>query len=339
MKKMLSMILAAVLLFTLGGVGALAADAEEMVGTYTLTAFDDGSGTDSEAMMEAMQALGLSATLEIREDGSAVLDLFGTEMELEFDFDAETATAEGDAVPFTYEDGVLEISAEGASMTFTQGDVQKKNGKLTFDYYVLDHYVDSGDEMTYDEGEELPYLYLFSDGSAIIYVEQETTSLVFDFDEMTASLASGEGIVLPVSLEDGMLTLWAEEVGDEENYIAIRQEDPGWAGPYVIYEISMEDLEDTGDDIDAMAAIASFITLTIDEDGVGTLSIFGETTSMTFDFDEMVVTDEEGDSEIPFTYENGVLTIAQEDEYMSFKRILSEEAAEELALALEESEF
>ena len=339
MKKILSLILAAALLFALGGTGALAVDAEEIVGTYTLTGFDDGE-TDSEAMMEALQALGMSATLEIREDGSAVLDLFGSTMELEFDFEAETATAEGDAVPFTFEDGVLEISSDGASMTFTQGESAKKSGKLTFDYYVLDHYVDSGDEMVLGEDEEVPFLYVFSDGSAIIYIEEETMSLTFDFDEMTARLASGEGIELPVSQEDGMLTLWAEEVGDEENYVSFRLADPGWAGPYAMYDISTEDLQDPSEEeLNAMSAIASFITLTIDEDGVGTLSIFGEATSMTFDFDEMTVTDEEGDTEIPFTYENGVLTLSQEDEFMSFKRILSEEAAEELALALEESEF
>ena len=76
MKKVLSLLLAAVLLCGLCGVSALAEGEADIFGSYTLIdMLDSSSDEDMTEAIQAMAALGMSATLTVNEDGSALIHL------------------------------------------------------------------------------------------------------------------------------------------------------------------------------------------------------------------------------------------------------------------------
>lgn len=330
MKKVWSILLVLVLVFTLS-VGALAADEDEIPGTYSLSNMDDGSGKDMSSAIAAMAAMGMAASLDVHEDGSADFDLFGETMELQFDFENKTVSFEDESLDYTFEDGILTFGNEEGAFIFTRGELELKESNTTFDYYVMEEFMDSGEPGEFEEG-DIPELILFHNGNAILSVEGEEVEMIFDFEEMTAALADGDGETLPFTLEDDLLILRAEE-GDEDNYIVFRQADPGYVGPYIITELYSEEDGDLSEELTAMAAIGMTPTLTIDEDGVGVLDFFGESETLYFDFDKMTVTDEEGETEIPFSYEYGRITLEQEGATMVISRVLpAEEDAAEAAV-------
>lgn len=322
MKKVLSWALAVVMVCTLCCVPALALDMEELAGSYKLTAMDDGSGTDYSEYLPLLDAMGMAITLEIYEDGTAELSMMGEIQPLEFRLDDMTVGMDDDFLPFTFEDGTLVIGSEGEYyMSFSKGDASPKRS-LPFDYYVAESV--PGD----DASEEEAVLYVFSDGTGRLDLGELSMEAEFDFENMVVAL---EGQELEFTLEDDVLTIIGN--GDE---VAFRLSDPGWVGPYGIVDLKVPEGTDTqGFDLEAlMDSMGALFRLEIDEDGVGVLDVMGTVITMKFDFDEMTVVsiDEDGtESEaIPFTYENGRITVEEEGAMLTFGRILAEEAVEEV---------
>ena len=91
-----------------------------------------------------------------------------------------------------------------------------------------------------------------------------------------------------------------------------------------------------GKDVSDAMGMMSIITLTIGEDGAGALEILGQKAEMRFDFDKMVVTSEDDETPVAFTYENGTLTMSSAGNSMIFRRVLADSSAEEQAPAAEE---
>lgn len=90
------------------------------VGPYEMSAMiseDDGDMTEQ---LQLLSALGMAPTLVIEEDGSAVISMFGEELELFFDFDKMTVTVEDETVPFTYENGTIVLEEDGELMSFSR---------------------------------------------------------------------------------------------------------------------------------------------------------------------------------------------------------------------------
>jgi FtsP/CotA-like multicopper oxidase with cupredoxin domain len=317
MKKIWSILLAVALVFTLS-VGALAADEDEIPGSYTLYNMDDGSGEDNSEAIAALAAMGMTGTLEIREDGSAVLDLFGETIDLEFDFEKETVIFVDDVLDYDYEDGYLTFGDDEATFVFTKGELEVKGVDLAFDYYVLEEYMESGEPD--DMGDDLIDLIVFSNGKALLRNDGDELELVFDYDEGIVYPADDEDDFLPFSIEDDLLYFWEEE-GATDTYISFRLTDPGYVGPYVITEAYSEEDGDLTEQLAALAAFGMTPTLTIDEDGVGVVDMFGETETLYFDFDDMTFTTEE-DEVTPFTYAYGRITMERDDAYLVFSRTL-----------------
>lgn len=97
--------------------------------------------------------------------------------------------------------------------------------------------------------------------------------------------------------------------------LATDGEEEPW-GVWYLTDITTGDADDDEAEmmrgvLQSMAASGNGPRLTIEEDGSAVMDLFGETTELQFDFDEMTVSSE-GET-IPFTLEDGVLTMSSPD--------------------------
>ena len=67
-----------------------------------------------------MKAIGLTATLEIKDDGTAVMDIFGEKLNLTYDLRKMTFTYEGKDEKFTFDGSRVAFNNEGRSLEFTK---------------------------------------------------------------------------------------------------------------------------------------------------------------------------------------------------------------------------
>ena len=342
MKKIGCILLAIALMLTLG-VGALAADedlTEELVGSYTLVdmpgaeipGLEDLTGIfdelpydidiefDTPMLVKMMAAMGMPCTMEIREDGTANLNLFGSGGELEFDFDTLTASVNGTSIQCSYEDGLLTFPVEGLTLVFEKDDPNARFSGV-FDYYLLEKFTDDdGVEMDLDLLEVLPALYVFEGGEGFMTSVSGTLPISFDYDTMTAAIRVDEDEEeIPFTVEDGVLT-----IAEEEALLQFRVADPGCVGPYAMCALVTEAEGDQTEYLPVLASVGLLPTLTVDEDGSGVLDLFGTPIELVFDFESMTVTAED-DEAIPFIYENGMIQVEEDGNSMTFRRVPSEE--------------
>lgn len=323
MKKVLSLLLAAVLLCGLCGVSALAEGEADIFGSYTLIdMLDSSSDEDMTEAIQAMAALGMSATLTVNEDGSALMDIFGEQQALTFDFDAQTVTDGEEAISYSFDGEKLIIGDEEQGFVFSKAGVempQRSGGPFSF--YLMTELLDGGGEDLLPEikashGEDtLCALYLFKDGSGILEMYGESTPLQFDFDTMTITA----GDETAVFKQEGDVL----RIVDTENSIGtFVLSDPGCVGPYVMAAMVSGEDGDMSEQLAPLEAVNMLPKLVIDEDGKGALDLFGSEMALVFDFETLMV-DIEGES-IPFTYDKGVIEIGEGDQFMSFARVLPE---------------
>lgn len=111
MKKLLLSLVLVCSLFLL--VGCTGNSNKDMVGTYKGVEMTEGDTTYDE---ETLDKLGVGFSLEVKEDGTAVLDLAGDKTELKYDgkyfSDGESKSA------YTFKDDTITISAEDMSLVF-----------------------------------------------------------------------------------------------------------------------------------------------------------------------------------------------------------------------------
>ena len=326
MKRLLTWLLILAMIGTLAVVPALADDEDEIWGSYVLADMDDGSGEDMTELLAIMASMGMSATLEIAEDGSALLNLFEEEEELIFDFDAMTVTTfndegEENVMPFVYEDGLLVFGDDEMSMTFTKGELAAPSSSTgAFDLYTLEAIVDSdGTELELPDDETT--LTILDDGTATLEQAGEVMDMTFDFDAMTAE---GDGEDMTFELDEDVLSL-TDSTGA---VLIFSRTDPGYVGSYAIVSMVTEEDGDLTEQLAMLGAMGMAPTLTIEEDGSGVLDLFGIPMELTFDFDAMTFTavDEETGEEAtsPFTYEYGRITMDEEGSHMEFARTMGE---------------
>lgn len=325
MKKLFSLVLAVLLLCSLCGVSAAADSEEDIVGTYTLvSAYNEENGDLSESL-QLMATLGMTATLTVNPDGSAVFDLFGEQQDLHFDFAAGTVSSDdGEDLPYRLEDGKLYLGDETNYFVFSEEGLEPADTSFQgpFRYFlvttvqdakgndVLDEYDISEDELS-SVG-----LFLFEDGSARFEDLDSTLDMYFDFENMTVD--AGDGDILPFSLEGTTLVL-ENTYGD---YMVLEQTDPGFVGPYEMTFMVTESQGDLSEQISVLKAVGMTPTLTLEEDGSGVLVIVEDRMNLQFDFDAMTV-EVDGES-LPFTYEFGVIQVGEGSNAMHFARILPE---------------
>ncbi len=326
MKKLFSVLLAALLLCSLCGVTAAADDAEEVCGTYTMiSAFSEEDGDLSETI-QIMNNMGMTSTLTVNADGSGLLNLFGEEHVLQFDFAGGTFTSddEEEALPYRYEDGQITIGDESNSFVFSKEGLEetKKLFHGPFRYFTLSDVTTEDGESVLDdyvESEEDAAgvsLCLFEDGSALFRDLDDTLEMYFDFEEKTVD--AGDGNIYPFALEGELLVI----TNDNEEYIVLEQADPGFEGPYVMTSMVTEGEGDLTDQLKVLDAVGMLPKLAAEADGSAVLDLFDEEMHLQFDFETMQV-ELDGES-LPFTYEYGAILIGDETNSMGFARVLPE---------------
>jgi len=330
MKRIISWLLVALLLCSALGVSALAAD-DELVGTWYMVDMDDGSGKSNAETIATMSALGLYATLEIRADGTATINLFDETHDFTVDFQAKTFLIGDDGISYTLEDGILSFGDEEMHLSFSREtpSASSKAGEQPFTYYEFIDMKDSDGEYS-DIPAELVNMVIFDDGNAVMTSGSTVLEMTFDFDK-NEIFSDEDGKIGEFTLEDDVLT-----IDDGEYIIRFRPGDPGCVGPYVLTSLIDSDGKELSDELNALAMLNMLPTLTIDEEGVGILDLMGEETKLFFDFDKMVVSAEDDDEAIGFTYENGTLIMESDGNSMTFRRVMVESDAEE-AEAVEEA--
>ena len=323
MKKVLSWFLVLVFLCSFCGIQAFADDVNEICGSYALSNMDDGSGKAMSAYLPMLAAMGMSATLEIGEDGAATLDLFGEVEEFTFDFEKGVADVDGTELAYTYEDGTLIFGAEGMTMTFIKGELPQPKGEGTFDYYELESYVDEkGEDLSKEaadeaESDQIPNLTIFAAGDAVLDFYGQTMDLEFDFEK---SVFVAEEIEIPFTLEEELLSFQDAEGAT----LRFRLADPGYAGPYSLIALASEEEGDLTEQLELLSSMGLAPTLIIDEEGKGILDLVGVETTILFDFETMTAQAEDDDETVmSFAYEKGIITFEEDGASMTFKRVMN----------------
>ena len=93
-------------------------DAKDIVGTYEIVSVEGEDNSLSADDIEQMKDMDLTMTLDVRDDATAVMDVFGEKTEITYDLGDKTMEIDGQKVPFTYEDKQLEIKQNGSVMIF-----------------------------------------------------------------------------------------------------------------------------------------------------------------------------------------------------------------------------
>ncbi len=122
MKKGISILLVLLLLCSLCGVTAMADDAAELPGSYTLVNMFDPDSEDMSEMIKTLTAFGMRATLTVEEDGSAVMDVFGEELSMVFDFETKTISADGEIIPYSFDGESVLVGDEEQGFLFSRAD-------------------------------------------------------------------------------------------------------------------------------------------------------------------------------------------------------------------------
>lgn len=120
-KKVLALLLVAAMVFGLAacssGGGGGASEKPSPVGKYTMTGMEENGEATSQEDLDLLTSLGLTVTLEIKEDGTGILDLFGEQVE--FEWDADNLTVDGSKQPYTFDGKTLIMETNETKMTFT----------------------------------------------------------------------------------------------------------------------------------------------------------------------------------------------------------------------------
>ena len=122
-KKMVALLLIAVLVFALtacSGGGGGAASKPSPVGTYTLSGMEEDGEATSQEDLDLLASLGLTVTLDIKEDGTGSINLFGEEME--FTWDEDNIIVDGEKQAYTFDGTTFTMENEGTKMSFTKDE-------------------------------------------------------------------------------------------------------------------------------------------------------------------------------------------------------------------------
>ena len=218
--------------------------------------------------------------------------------------------------------GTLSFGADGMTMTFTKGDLPTAKGEGTFDYYELESYVDEkGEDLSKEAAAEAkidqaPSLTIFEAGDAVLDFYGQSVDLAFDFEK---NVFVAEEKEIPFTLDKEVLSFQDTEGATLSFHLA----DPGYVGPYSLIALVSEEEGDITEQLELLSSMGLAPTLSIDEEGKGTLDLFGEQTDILFDFEAMTARAEDDDETVmTFTYENGIITFEEEGNSMTFKRVM-----------------
>lgn len=99
----------------------------EFVGTWDLVSLTSGGETTDAQTLAQMKEMGLDIFINLNEDGTAALVIFGAPVECTWDLDGTTGiklTSEGQDLPLTYANSQLTMAQEADVMVFEKGETR-----------------------------------------------------------------------------------------------------------------------------------------------------------------------------------------------------------------------
>ncbi len=121
MKRIVALLMIAIMVFALtacSGGGGGGSSKPSPVGKYTLSGMSENGEATSEEDLKLLESLGLTVTMEIKEDGTGVLDLFGETMD--FTWDDDNLIVDGEKQAYTFDGTTFTMESDETSMTFTK---------------------------------------------------------------------------------------------------------------------------------------------------------------------------------------------------------------------------
>lgn len=118
LKKAACVIISFLFIFTLVSCGA--ADNSKIVGTYQLTKAQGVGINLTSEQIDSLRAIGMTATLEMNDDNTAVMDIFGEELHFTYDIGKMIFIYEGKKEKFTFDGEVIAFNNEGRELEFTK---------------------------------------------------------------------------------------------------------------------------------------------------------------------------------------------------------------------------
>ena len=116
MKKIVGVVIACLFVFSLVSCSGL--KKSEIVGTYELINFEAGGVSYNEEKLSELKDLGKTATLVVRDDDTATMDLFGMKNEMTYKASTGIFVLKGQNVKGTYKDGVLTLKDNSGIIEF-----------------------------------------------------------------------------------------------------------------------------------------------------------------------------------------------------------------------------
>ncbi|MBQ9901519.1 MAG: hypothetical protein IJM51_03925 [Clostridia bacterium] len=116
MKKIVGVVIACLFVFTLVSCSGL--KKSEIVGTYDLINMNAGGVSYNEEQLASIKATGRTATLVIRDDDTATMDLFGSKTEMTYKASTGIFVIKGQNVKATFKDGILTLKDNSGTIEF-----------------------------------------------------------------------------------------------------------------------------------------------------------------------------------------------------------------------------
>ncbi len=122
-------VVAVVLIIVIGyfifGKGSLGS--KNIVGYYELYEMHSDDENYSYDDLQSLKSLGLIVTLELRDDKTGTLNLFGETMELTYD--NSNMTVDGESAPYNVEDGKITMEQDGEKLVFQKADKEQSESE------------------------------------------------------------------------------------------------------------------------------------------------------------------------------------------------------------------
>ncbi len=92
------------------------------VGSYVLDKVSAEGESDAAEQFEMMKESGLSATLDLNEDGTGLLNMFGTAINVTWNKDAKTIGIYGQDLEYTFENKAFTFTWDNTKLEFTKAE-------------------------------------------------------------------------------------------------------------------------------------------------------------------------------------------------------------------------
>lgn len=121
-KKALVVLLFVLMLLLLAVIlgihSASKATASNIAGSYVLESVEGSGGGITSGDVDEMKKLGLEITLEVHDNGTAIMDVFGQTTNISYDINKMTMNIDGQKASFKYKRRKLTIKQNGSEMVF-----------------------------------------------------------------------------------------------------------------------------------------------------------------------------------------------------------------------------